>query len=266
MTYNVWQKLVPLLSPHFQLILVELPGVTGVTRTIPDKYYYEHCAEMLEAFRLALGIERWAMLAYSTGTRAGDAYLRRYPQRVTGAVFLCPMYVTLPWMMTIRAGQWLNAKHAKLANWFVSDWRLYGWLLVVGFNLRRRDYVRAWMREIEQVPLDNLKRMLLELPGRGRAPFTLPDSPPVPTLFIWGKRDQLTALPACPRPNDVFIFANHGAPVLVPEMVAAVVVPFFKGEFTSPQENAARQNQKRLLRLVSKRLAQDGRSHAWSEP
>lgn len=264
-TYNVWQKLVPLLSPHFQLILVELPGVSGATRAIPDKHYYEHCAEALEEFRQALGIERWAMLAYSTGTRVGHAYLRRYSQRVTQAVFLCPMYITLPWMMTIRAGQWLNAKHAKLANWFVSDWRLYGWLLVVGFNLRGRDYVRAWMREIGQVPLDNLKRMLLELPGRGRAPFTLPDSPPVPTLFIWGKRDQLTALPTRPHPNDVFILANHGAPVLVPEAIAAVVVPFLEGEVASTQKKMARQNQKRLLHRASKRLSQDAQINAWPE-
>src|SRR6266851_4325242 len=40
-TYTVWQKLVPLLAPHFQLILVELPGVcaavsaAGVTRCFP---------------------------------------------------------------------------------------------------------------------------------------------------------------------------------------------------------------------------------------
>lgn len=262
MTYTVWQKLVPLLSPHFQLILVELPGVTAASDAAPGEPYYEHCAEMLEAFRVALAIERWAVLAYSTGTRAGDAYLRRYSQRVTQAVFLCPMYVTLPWMVTIRAGQWLNARHAKLANWFVSHWRLYVWLFVVGFNLHGREYVRAWMSEIGQVPIDNLKRMLLELPGRGRAPFAVPDSPPVPTLFVWGQHDALTARPAHPRPNDVFIFANHGAPVLIPETIAAVVVPFFKGEFAPLGNGIDHLSRKKSLRGMSERLSQDGRSNA----
>ena len=72
--------------------------------------------------------------------------------------------------------------------------------------------------------------MLMDLPGKGRAPFMLPVSPPIPSLFVWGKRDALTARPSYSRPNDVFIFANHGAPVLNPDRVAAVVLPFLKEE------------------------------------
>ena len=28
-TYSVWQNLAPLLTPHFQLIMIELPGIGG---------------------------------------------------------------------------------------------------------------------------------------------------------------------------------------------------------------------------------------------
>jgi pimeloyl-ACP methyl ester carboxylesterase len=227
-TYKVWQKLVPLLKPHFQLILVELPGTSAASQVAPDMPYYEFCAEKLEEFRLAIAIERWAILSYSTGTRAAEAYIQRYPQQVTQATFLCPIYLTRPWMRVIQAGEWVNARHTKLAGWFISGWRLYGWLLVVGFNLQGHTHVLEWMGELEQRPFDNLKRMLLELPGRGRAPFTLPGSPPVPSLFVWARHDLLAARPLHPRPNDVFIFANHGAPVLTPETVAAAVLPFLR--------------------------------------
>ena len=263
MTYNVWQKLVPLLAPHFQLILVELPGMSAASQIAPDTPYYEFCAEKLEEFRLTIGIERWAILSYSTGTRAAEAYIQRFPQQVTQATFLCPIYLTRPWMMTIQAGQWVNTHYAKLGGWFISGWRLYGWLLGVGFNLRERAHALEWMGELEQRPFETLKRQLLELPGRGRAPFTLPGSPPVPSLFVWARHDLLAARPANPRPNDVFIFASHGGALLcAPEMVAAVVVPFFKGEFTASQTNLARQNERRLLRRVSKRFSQGGQSHA----
>jgi pimeloyl-ACP methyl ester carboxylesterase len=263
-TYNVWQKLTPLLSPHFQLILVELPGVSAASDIMPDKPYYEFCAEALEEFRQAIGIERWAILAYSIGTRVSEAYVQRYPQHVTRAVFLCPIYLTHPWKRTVQAGQWLNAKNADLASWFLSDWRLYGWLLAVGFNLHGRDFANEWMNEIEARPLDNLKQMLLELPGRGRAPFTLPDSPQVPTLFVWGWHDLLTERPAHPRPNDVFILANHGAPVLTPERVAAAVLPFLKGEttFAVHSRRPTKQKQKGLRLKTPQRLSQPVRRDA----
>ncbi len=231
----------------------------------PGKPYYEFCAERLEAFRVELGVDRWAILAYSIGTRVSEAYVQRYPQHVSRAAFLCPIYLTHPWMRTVQAGRWLNAKNADLTSWFLSDWRLYGWLLAVGFNLHGREYASEWMDEIEGRPLENLKQMLLELPGKGRAPFRLPDSPAVPSLFVWGWNDLLTARPAHPRPNDVFIFANHGAPVLRPERVAAAVVPFLKGDATFAPVSAKRRRRLKRPRLsvkVPKRFPQVGRRRA----
>lgn len=227
-TYRVWRELLPLLVPHFQLVLVELPGVGAACEVVPGKPYYPACAEDLEKLRTALGIEQWTILAYSTGTRVGEAYVQRYPHRVTRIVFLCPLYLRKSWEIALHIEQWIDTKLSKLANWILSGWRLYGLLLLLGFNLHRRDCADEWMSEIEMQPLENLKRMLLELPGKGRTPFTLPTSPLVPTLFVWGCRDALTARPSRPRPNDTFIFANHGAPVLAPHSVALTVLPFLK--------------------------------------
>ncbi len=79
-------------------------------------------------------------------------------------------------------------------------------------------------------PQQILKRTLFELPDTGRAPFTLPTSPPIPTLFIWGQQDAIIARPPRLRPNDIIILANHCAPILAPHSVVEVVLPFFKQE------------------------------------
>src|SRR5579884_2520504 len=57
-TYRVWRNLVPLLKPHFQLILVELPGMGAAYHQVPMMSYYPACAEALEELRVALGIEQ----------------------------------------------------------------------------------------------------------------------------------------------------------------------------------------------------------------
>ncbi|MBV9232354.1 MAG: alpha/beta hydrolase [Chloroflexi bacterium] len=221
-TYTIWQNLAPLLRPHFQLIMIELPGIGGSPEVDPERPYYPACAEAIEEVRQALGIEQWSILAYSSGTRAAEAYVQRYPYNVTRAIFLCPIYLTELCSLALRL---LNTAHPSqtLTNWLFSDWRLYGLVLALGFNGRRNDYTHIWKNEIELQPVDILTRMLCELPGKGRAPFELPA---VPTLFIWGSRDALTARPRPLRPNDVVIPANHSAPMLAAHHVAEAVIPF----------------------------------------
>lgn len=222
-TYGVWQNLAPLLAPHFQLVMIELPGTNATTRVDWGSSYYPACAESIEELRQMLGIEQWAILAYSTGTRAGEAYLQRYSQHVSRAIFLCPIILKEQWWLGLSAEWLLDSIQPRLANWIMTDWRMYGWVLAFGFNWRKHDYTGEWINEIEEQSIENLKRMLYELPGRGRAPFELP---PVPTLFVWGRRDALTARPFRPRPNDVFIPANHSAPMLAAPHVARVVLPY----------------------------------------
>jgi pimeloyl-ACP methyl ester carboxylesterase len=229
-TYAIWQNLAPLLSPHFQLIMIELPGIGGSPEVDPKRPYYPACAEAIEEMRQALGIEQWSILAYSSGTRAAEAYVQRYPCSVTRAIFLCPVYLTELCSLGLRL---LDTAHPPqtLTNWLLSDWRLYGLVLALGFNGQRHDYTDVWKNEIELQPVAILTRMLCELPGKGRAPFELPA---VPTLFIWGSRDALTARPRRLRPNDIVIPANHSAPMLAAQHVAEAVIPFLReGRFVT---------------------------------
>ena len=51
-TYGVWKNLIPLLKSHFQLIIIELPGVGSSPGVERDKAYYPACAEAIEKVRL----------------------------------------------------------------------------------------------------------------------------------------------------------------------------------------------------------------------
>jgi len=235
-TYSIWENLAPLLTPCFQLIMIELPGIGGSPEADAQKPYYESCAEAIDEVRSALGIEQWSLLAYSSGTRAAEAYVCRYPQTVTRAVFLCPVYLQEIWSFFLRL---LDAPHSQTLNeWLLSDWRLHNLICGLGFNWHHHDYTYLWQNEIELQPVNILIRSLSEIPGKGRAPF---DLPAVPTLFVWGRYDAITAKPRRLGPNDILIPANHSAPVLAAEEVAAAVIPFLTtGELRSTQTQASK--------------------------
>ncbi|GAC1361415.1 MAG: hypothetical protein NVS2B12_03010 [Ktedonobacteraceae bacterium] len=220
-TYATWQNLAPLLRPYFQLVMIELPGVGGSPQVAPHQPYYHACAEAIEEVRCALGIKQWYVLAYSSGTRAAEAYVQRYPQSIMRVIFLCPTYILEIWAQLLRL---LNAPHPlTLRQWVLSDWRLRGLVRTFGFNGERSDYTYVWTHEIELQSSDTLLRSLREMPGRGRAPFNIPS---VPTLFVWGGQDVLIAPPRPLGPDDVIIPANHSAPMLAAPYVAEVVLPF----------------------------------------
>jgi pimeloyl-ACP methyl ester carboxylesterase len=256
-TYAIWQNLVPLLTPHFQVIMIELPGVGSSPEVDPSKPYYQACAEAIEEVRQELGIKQWSLLAYSSGTRAAEAYLQCYPQSILQAAFLCPIYLQEIWAFFLRL---LDTPYPQiLTQWIFSDWRLYSLIRVLGFNWKSHTYTHIWKNEIELQPLNTLIRSLREMPGNGRAPFELPA---VPTLFIWGKYDALVRRPRHPRTNDVTIAADHSAPMLAAASVAEVVIPFLtEGRLvpsTTPQKRP-----KRSLRLREKSKAiSKAREHA----
>src|SRR5258707_12112335 len=92
-TFDLWENLAPRLVPHFQLIMIELPGLGNSPAADAARPYYAGCAAAIDALRQHLGIEQWAVPSYSSGTPAAEAYLQRHPGQVSRAAFLCPAYV-----------------------------------------------------------------------------------------------------------------------------------------------------------------------------
>ena len=224
-TYNLWQNLEPYLKAYFKLIMIELPGMGGSSPADPGRPYYEACAAAIEELRRALDIERWAVLSYSTGTRAAEAYIRRDAPHVERGAFLCPAYLSAGRSLGLRILVQLDRRWPRKGDWIISDWRLYNLVVLLCFNGRRHPLAVDWTDEIATQPLIGLKTSLREFPHMGRRPFELPG---LPTLFVWGSDDNIVTRPRHPRANDRIIPAAHSAPMLAAPAVAEAVLPFLR--------------------------------------
>ena len=222
-SFDVWQNLAPLLRPHFQLILLELPGVNASPLPPAGEPYYPACARAILQLRQYLGIERWSVLAYSAGTRACEAYLQCDAAHVASAVFLCPAMVPPLSAAIMRFLVWLNAHWPASTRWMVSGWRIRAVILLLAFNSRPSPYATAWSRQVDQQPMSIRIATLAELPGYGGAPLALP---PLPTHTIWGRYDLIAPPLGQASPGDTVIPANHAAPVLAAPLVAEAVLDF----------------------------------------
>lgn len=227
-TYNIWQTLAPLLDPHFRLIMVELPGMGAAPLPDPAQPYYAACAAQIESVRQAVGVAQWAILSYSVGTRAAEAYAQAYPERISRMVFVCPARLAAQSRLPLHGLFWLDVHWPTFIHWLLSGWRLAGLVLALGFNGRtHRPYTAEWVAEIGAQPVDILKRALRDFPGGGTAPFLLPL---LPACFIWGKQDLIMQRPRRPGPREHFITGNHSAIMLAAPAIAEIARPFLQRE------------------------------------
>jgi len=232
-TFTIWKNLTPLLAPHFQLVMVELPGFGESPVPDPGQPYFKACTDELEKLRQSLGIRDWAVLSYSVGTRVGEAYLNRYPDSVSTVIYLCPMYTSSARIRMLDSLVKLDRIWPDTGDWILSGWRVSFLIRALGFNGRRHPYARDWQREIDHQPGQSLKVVLREVARCGNVPF----SPPVkPAIYIWGKKDHVVMGPRRPGSVDCTIHASHSAPMLAAPQIAEVVVRFLSSQAQKRQD------------------------------
>jgi pimeloyl-ACP methyl ester carboxylesterase len=222
-SFNIWQNLIPFLENHFRLIMIELPGIGNSDLSEIGQSYYQDCAVAIEELRQSLGIESWSVFSYSAGARAGDAYIRQYPERVERALFLCPAYINIWRALGLQFFVWLDDRCAQLGDWFLSGWRLYQLIVVLGFNGRTDSLADEWMNEISSQPISVLKATLYELPKLGRRPFEFEE---VDFLCVWGQHDLVVTRPRRPDQTNKMIKANHSAPLSAAPDIANIALLF----------------------------------------
>jgi pimeloyl-ACP methyl ester carboxylesterase len=133
--------------------------------------------------------------------------------------------VTAPFKAAgLRAAIRFDAKFPQLGNWVLSDARLRFLIHLLGFNLRPSDKVSTWFNEITSQPMDILKETLRSIPEGGARPFAVPEE--IPSLFVWGREDIITATPRKPSARDVILRANHSMPQTKAREVADVILHF----------------------------------------
>jgi pimeloyl-ACP methyl ester carboxylesterase len=237
----VWRRLLPFLAPHFQVIMVELPGFGRSPAADASSSYYQICVEEIERLRRRLGIDRWALLGYSIGARVGEFYTRQHAEHVSRAVFLSSGYLQAHARRELGLALWIDKRLPAVLPWVFSGWRKPALLwtaliLTSGLNRRNREAMAIIAPANAAQPAEALIRSARDLADLPAARIELPS---VPSLYIWGRNDPLMAIPRPRRPNDVVIAANHLAPLTAAPAIAQVALPFLGGD-APPQEVRAR--------------------------
>lgn len=223
-SFTIWRNLAPLLSPHYKLIIPELPGI-GRSPMPQGGQYYDASAAALENLRKALEIPRWHVLGYSMGGWTARSYARNWPEAVDHLIFLCiarPVPLAAQVLHGLKA---MDQAYPNFGNWMLSRWRLHALVTLLGFNGIPGPLARVWSSEIGAQPLSIVKQSIQDLPKEGRASLDLPD---LPVRFIWGRTDALAVAPLRPGRRDVILPGGHDLPMTGAEKVASVVLAFLR--------------------------------------
>ncbi|GAA0887532.1 alpha/beta fold hydrolase [Rhodanobacter soli] len=85
---NVWLKTAKLLTPHFHLIIPDLPG-WGDSSRVPDaSYNIDAQAGRLDAFVQTLRLQRFLLVGHSVGGAIAGVYASEHPEHVAGLALL----------------------------------------------------------------------------------------------------------------------------------------------------------------------------------
>ncbi len=221
-SFHIWEKLLPLLSPHFTVVMIELPGIGATPMTLSDEDYLQACVGGIQGLRRSLGMQKWSVLGYSTGSRIAEAYVRSDAERVSRAIFLCPLSIGAHKRRLLRLGLWLDDRMPTFGTWVLSGWRLKFLISWLGFNLQHDAMRHQWYAEIGAVPVRVLKETLRAAATTAGGDFSVP----VPYAMIWGDRDLVPLTPRKPGEHDYFVHGRHAAPVEAAEEIARVVIAF----------------------------------------
>lgn len=221
-SFNIWGSLLPFLRTHFTLIMVELPGIGR--SPMSGQPYLEQAVDGLERVRRLMGIERWHVFSYSSGTRVAEKYIQLHPMQVERAVFLCPAQVSSIKAFGLNTVISLDQRIPQVGTWILTGPRLKFLIDLLGFNLKKNGLSPDWFAEISSQPVEVLKETLRSLPGGGGQPFDLPEH--IPALFVWGHEDLITGARRRGSLQDCMIHATHGAPQTAAQSISEIVVPF----------------------------------------
>ena len=81
--HHLWDEVVPLLEDTFDIILPDLRGF-GESTTVDSPYSMDDYASDIAGLLDQLGIQKAAIVGHSMGGYAAMAFVRRYPERVSG--------------------------------------------------------------------------------------------------------------------------------------------------------------------------------------
>ena len=219
-SFSIWKELLPLLSPYFTLVMVELPGIGESPMPMPGEDYLCAAVRSLEQVRRELGFDKWDVFGYSTGSRVAEAYARTYADHVCRAVFLCPLKTRNSKLLLLQLIFWIDRFIPAFIPWILRGRQLKFLILLFGFSLHPSVHIDEWWREIGAAPVKVLKETAKMMIPVGTRPFCVP----VPFTLIWGDTDIVPSRPFKLDNNEYLIHANHAAPILAPDKTSEIII------------------------------------------
>jgi pimeloyl-ACP methyl ester carboxylesterase len=230
-SYNIWQNLLPLLRPHFKLVMIQLPGSGGSPLPPEGEDYVSAALVGIEQVRQALGFETWSVLGYSSGSRIAEAYVQKYAGHVSRAIFLCPLQVAAHRLDGLNRVLLFDRSRPVVGDWVLRGRRIKFLISWLGFNLKPDPLANDWYAEIGAAPMRALKETIRAVAPVAGRPFSVP----VPRLMIWADRDAVSRPPRRPGPHDRLIHGQHAAPVEAADQVAGAILDW--NEWAVEQEH-----------------------------
>lgn len=220
-SFNIWRALLPLLSDHFRLVMIELPGI-GDSPSPDGCSYTAASIAAMESVRRKLAIPKWSVLGYSSGVGVVAAYASVHPQRMERVVLLCPPLLKGWRWWGLRSLLWLDSRWPAIGDWVLSGWRLYWLVALLGFNGWPCRLTREWVDEIAAQPRSVLKASLREFPPVQQLLTAAGEH----TLLLCGQSDFTSTRPPRSEANVAFFVGDHSGPVQMAQPVAAQLINF----------------------------------------
>ena len=72
--------------------------------------------DALDSLQDSIGLPRWSVLGYSSGSRVAEAYLQTHPDHVERAIFLCPMHTFADKALALRVASIVDARFPEFGT------------------------------------------------------------------------------------------------------------------------------------------------------
>ncbi len=85
---HMFRNLIPLLAEHYHVVAPDLPGFGFTETPVGNKFRYnfEQLARTIDAFTLAIGLDRFAIYVFDYGAPVGLRLALAHPERITAII------------------------------------------------------------------------------------------------------------------------------------------------------------------------------------
>lgn len=190
-----WRYLLPLLSPHYTVYAVDLPGFGKSDKGTQYPYTLSAYAKSIQELLQAEGIKQLTILAHSMGGQVALRLATLAPEVVQRLVLIAPS-AYLPaakrWQKTLLSIPWAY----RIVPLLMTDRRIHRELTNVVYNLEAIDVQTMYDGYVTPLRDRHFPRALFQFARARESDLPSEDLKKInhPTLLLWGRHDRIVPL------------------------------------------------------------------------